>query len=76
MDALLARSKTLAVDGETIRLSSHKVALKDDEREATAKIEEAFRLGGLATPAVNEVLAKSGVDPARARTLLQIDAAR
>jgi selenocysteine-specific elongation factor len=72
MDALLARSKTLATDAETIRLSSHKVALKHDEEEATAKIENAFRSGGLATPAVHEVLAKSGVDPTRARTLLQL----
>ncbi len=72
MDALLARSKTLASDAETIRLSSHKVALKQDEAEATAKIEDAFRSGGLAAPAVHEVLAKSGVDPARARTLLQL----
>jgi selenocysteine-specific elongation factor len=72
MDALLARSKTLAVDSETIRLSSHKVALKQDETDATTKIESAFRSAGLATPAVNEVLAKSGVDPARARTLLQL----
>jgi selenocysteine-specific elongation factor len=72
MDALLARSKTLAVDSETIRLSSHKVALKQDETDATAKIEGAFRSAGLAAPAVNEVLAKSGVDPARARTLLQL----
>src|ERR1700722_12027573 len=72
MDALLAGSKTLAVDAETIRLSSHRVALKQDEQEATAKIENAFRSGGLATPAINEVLAKSGVDPARARTLLQL----
>jgi len=72
MDALLARSKTLTVDAETIRLSSHKVALKQDEADATAKIENAFRSGGLATPAVPEVLAKSGVDPARARTLLQL----
>ncbi len=72
MDALLARSKTLAADAETIRLSSHKVALKQDEEDATAKIENAFRSGGLATPAVQEVLAKSGVDPTRARTLLQL----
>src|SRR5580692_9881945 len=36
MDALLAGSKTLAVDAETIRLSSHRVALKQDEQEATA----------------------------------------
>ncbi|HTC31981.1 MAG TPA: selenocysteine-specific translation elongation factor [Bryobacteraceae bacterium] len=72
MDALLARSKTLTAEGEVVRLSSHKVALKQDEEDATAKIENAFRAGGLATPAVPEVLAKSGVDPHRARTLLQL----
>jgi selenocysteine-specific elongation factor len=72
MDALLTRSKTLMADAETVRLSSHRVALKQDEQEATAKIENAFRSGGLATPAVHEVLAKSGVDPTRARTLLQL----
>ena len=72
MDALLARSKTLGADAETVRLSSHKVALKQDEEEATRKIEDAFLSGGLATPAVHEVLAKSGVDSTRARTLLQL----
>jgi len=72
MDALLSRSKTLTAEGEVVRLSSHKVALKRDEEDAAAKIENAFRAGGLATPAVPEVLAKSGVDPARARTLLQL----
>jgi selenocysteine-specific elongation factor len=72
MDALLARSSTLKAEGETVGLSSHKVALKQDEEEAAAKIENAFRAGGLATPAVHEVLAKSGVDSNRARTLLQL----
>ncbi len=72
MDALLACSNTLAADGETVRLSSHKVALKQDEEDAAAKIENAFRSGGLATPAVYEVLAHSGVDANRARTLLQL----
>jgi selenocysteine-specific elongation factor len=72
MDALLERSKTLAAHGENISLSSHKVALKQDEEEATAKIEQEFRSGGLATPPVGEVLAKSGVDPNRARSLLQL----
>jgi selenocysteine-specific elongation factor len=72
LDALLARSKTISAEAETIRLSSHRVALKRDEEDATAKIENAFRSGGLATPAVNEVLAKSGVDSVRARTLLQL----
>jgi selenocysteine-specific elongation factor len=72
MDALLARSRTLVAGAETIHLSSHKVALKQDEEAATAKIENAFRSSGLATPSVNEVLAQAGVDPARARTLLQL----
>jgi selenocysteine-specific elongation factor len=72
MDALLARSKTLAAEGEIVRLSSHKVALKQDEEQAAAKIESAFRAAGLATPAVQEVLANSGVDATRARTILQL----
>jgi len=72
MDALLARSKTLTAAGENVHLSSHKVALKQDEEQATKKIDDAFRSGGLTTPAVHEVLAKSGVEPARARTLLQL----
>ena len=72
LDALLARSNTLKADAQTIRLSSHRVTLQNDDEEATAKMEDAFLSGGLATPAVGEVIAKSGLDPTRARTLLQL----
>jgi selenocysteine-specific elongation factor len=72
LDSLLALSKTLAVDGETVRLASHKISLERDEEEASAKIESAFRAAGLAVPSMQEVLAKSGVEPARARTILQL----
>jgi selenocysteine-specific elongation factor len=72
LDSLLALSKTLTVDGETVRLASHKISLQRDEEEASAKIESAFRAAGLAVPAMQEVLAKSGVEPARARTILQL----
>jgi selenocysteine-specific elongation factor len=72
LDALLARDRTLATDGETVRLASHKIALKQDEAEASAKIESAFQQAGLAVPALNEVLAKSGVESGRARTILQL----
>ena len=72
MDALLRQSKTLSADGETLRLASHKVALKQDETEATGRIESAFRSAGLAVPSLQEVLSKSGVESNRARTLLQI----
>jgi selenocysteine-specific elongation factor len=72
LDALLARAKTIAIDGETVRLTSHKISLKQDEEEAAGKIESAFRAAGLAVPFVQDVLAKSGVEPARARSILQL----
>jgi selenocysteine-specific elongation factor len=72
MDALLARGKTLAVDAETVRLASHQISLKQDETEASAKIESAFQAAGLAVPSLSEVLLKSGVEPNRARNILQL----
>jgi len=72
LDALLASSSELAVEGETVRLRSHKVVYRQDEEQARAAIEGAFEKAGLATPAVAEVLARSGIETARARTLLQI----
>ena len=56
--------------------AAHKLVLKQDEEQARAAIERAFEQAGLAAPAVAEVLAKSGVEPARARSLLADPAAR
>jgi selenocysteine-specific elongation factor len=72
LDALLGFSKTIAADGETLRLASHKISLKQDEEEASEKIERAFQAAGLAAPSVQEVLGKSGVEPGRARNILQL----
>ncbi len=72
LDALLDRTKEIITEGETIRLASHRVALKHDEEDALEKIETLFRKGGLAVPSTPEVLAKSGVETARARSLLQM----
>jgi selenocysteine-specific elongation factor len=72
MDALLAAAKELSAEGEIVRLRSHKVVLKEDEEQARAAIERAFESAGLAVPFVPEVLAKSGLEAARARSLLQI----
>jgi selenocysteine-specific elongation factor len=72
LDALVVRAPGLVVEGETLRLASHKVVLKQDEEQASASMEAIFEKAGLAVPPVSEALAKSGVDPARARTLLQI----
>jgi len=71
-DAILGRDKGIAADGDLVRLATHRVSLKQDESDASAKIEELFRAAGLTVPALSEVLAKSGVDSTRGRNLLQI----
>jgi selenocysteine-specific elongation factor len=70
IDALLASSNALVVDGEIVRTRGHKITLKEDEEQARAAIESAFEAAGLAVPALAEVLAKSGIEAGRARTLL------
>jgi selenocysteine-specific elongation factor len=72
LDALLADAKEIAADGELVRSRGHKLVLREDEEQARGKIESAFEESGLAVPALPEVLAKSGVEASRARSLLQI----
>jgi selenocysteine-specific elongation factor len=72
VDALLAAADSLVVEGETVRSRNHRVILKDDEKRARAAIERAFEQASLAVPAVAEVLAQSGIEARRARTLLEI----
>lgn len=72
LDALLSSATTIATEGDVVRLAAHKVSLRQDEQQAASRIEEAFRTAGLAVPSTGDVIAKSGVDPARARTLVQI----
>jgi selenocysteine-specific elongation factor len=72
LDAALGSTRGLVAEAEAVRSRSHNVVLKEDEEHARAAIEHAFERAGLATPAVPEVLAQSGVETARARSLLEI----
>jgi selenocysteine-specific elongation factor len=72
LDELLKSVPEIKVEGDIVRLASHRVSLKVDESEATAKIETLFRDAGLAVPSTAEVLQKSGIEASRARVLLQI----
>jgi selenocysteine-specific elongation factor len=72
VDVLLSREKTIVSSGDIVHLASHKVAFKQDEEQALAKIEAAFEKAGLAVPNLADVLASSGVEAARSRSLLQI----
>ncbi len=72
LDTLLAGTKAVVAEGENLRLATHRLALKQDEEQALAKIEAAFQEAGLAVPSTPEALARSGVELARARNLLQM----
>jgi selenocysteine-specific elongation factor len=73
LDALLTDAGgEIVAEGDTVRLRGHTLVLNQDEQQAREAIERAFQQAGLAAPAVAQVLAKSGVEPARARSLLQI----
>lgn len=72
LDALLARAPEIVAEGETLRLASHRLNLKSDEDEALNKIEALFRDAALAVPPLAEALAQSGLDPNRARAIVQI----
>ena len=71
-DHILNASAALAQDGEVVRLKGHRVVLKMDEEQARAAIQSAFETAGLTAPAVQEVLKASGIEAARARSILQI----
>jgi selenocysteine-specific elongation factor len=68
----LAAATELIQDGEVVRLKTHRVVLKQDEEQARTAIESSFAKAGLAAPSVTEVLKTSGVEAARARSILQI----
>jgi selenocysteine-specific elongation factor len=72
LDALVARAEGICAEGTTVRLLSHEVVLKQDEEQASGSIEKAFLDAGLTVPLVAEVLRASGVEPAPARSLLQM----
>jgi selenocysteine-specific elongation factor len=58
--------------GELVRLANHTLTLQAEEEKAVEAIETAFERAGLAVPSTKDVLLSSGVEPARARSLLQI----
>jgi selenocysteine-specific elongation factor len=71
-DYVLAQTPELTQDSDVVRLKTHRVVLKQDEEQARASIESSFERAGLAAPSVRDVLKASGVEAARARSILQI----
>ena len=69
---LLRSTPELVSEQDTVRLRTHKVTLQQDETAARNLIETAFASAGLAVPSLPEVLAQSGIEDKRARSILQL----
>ena len=73
LEAILAsRNDLFAADNELLRLATHRVKLAGAEEQAASRIEQVFKQAGLAVPAVAEALAVSGIDGARARSVMEL----
>jgi selenocysteine-specific elongation factor len=72
LDHVLSGSTVVTADGEYIRRRDHKIVLQQDDSQARSAIEKAFDEANLTVPAVDEVLALSGVPLGRAKTILQL----
>src|ERR1700688_3192904 len=70
--AELIAQKKLEVQAEIVKRAGSGITLQPDEQAAKEKIEAAFRSGGLAVPAVKDVLAGLSVEAKRAEKLLHI----
>jgi selenocysteine-specific elongation factor len=68
----LTAQKKLDVQGEIVKRAGSGITLQPDEQAARGKIEAAFRAGGLAVPAVKDVLAGLSVEAQRAEKLLHM----
>ncbi|MDX2267084.1 MAG: selenocysteine-specific translation elongation factor [Bryobacter sp.] len=72
LDAVLAQNARLVVQGEFLRLASHRVEMRGAEGAAATAIEAAFRTAGLAVPALEEVLASTRLPAAQAKAVLAV----
>jgi selenocysteine-specific elongation factor len=68
---LIAQQK-FEVQGEIVKRAGSGITLQPDEHAAKGKIEAVFRAGGLAVPAVKDVLAGLSVEAKRAEKLLHM----
>ena len=70
--AQLVREKRLQESGDSLQAAGRSVVLKDDEKDARKKIEDAFKSAGLNVPAMRAVLSGLAVDQARAHKIVTL----
>lgn len=68
----LAVEGEVAIESDTVRLSSHQVKLKDEQKDLKDKLLTMILAGGNAPPVLKEIIAASGADQKQVRNLLSL----
>jgi len=71
MEALMAKTEVVA-QGDSVRLPTHAVRLKDDEKDVKDKILRMIVSGGNQPPVLKELIAAAEMDPKQVRSLLGV----
>lgn len=71
LDTLVSEGE-LAVDGDSVRSASHKVTLKEEEKDLKDKLLKTIVTGGNGPPLFKEIVAASGTDQKQVRSLLSL----
>ena len=72
LEAVLESSPDIEAEGGLLRLAAFRPRRRDEETQAAARMERLAQEAGFEPPRLEDVLAASGLEPARARTLLQL----
>ena len=68
----LSKHREIVVAEDTLRLSTHKIALKGDQADLRQKIISVYRTGGLQPPYFKEIRQDLGIDPGSAKDVLML----
>jgi len=71
LDGLAAQGEVV-VDGDLVRSGSHRVTLGNEEKDLRDRLLKLVEDGGNAPPVLKEILAETGADPKRVRSLLAL----
>ncbi len=70
--SILTEEKKIALEKETVRLSSHTISLKEEEKDLRKKIVVLFSRTKLQPPTVKETLVELGVSESELKPVLQL----
>jgi selenocysteine-specific elongation factor len=66
----LVDSKEVLVEKDKLRLSSHRVSLRDDQQRLKSRVERLFAQGGLQSPSIKEVASRLSTDVSEVRNVV------